>query len=507
MAIVNRTRRANERAQREDQEHYSTAPEAPSLTGERPGKEEEEVRFDPGLLPHSVATWAVDVAERMDGAPVVFAGTSALAALSAAIGRRVGVRPKLHDIWTVVPNLWGMLIAPPSVKKTPIYSEMFKPLVKAEIEEGKAYEEALREYDAEMLVYEAEMKAYKKKLEKGEREKSLPSRPEAPIKKRYLISDATVEKVAEIMIDNPHGLALVMDELSGFFSTLSKAGREGDRSFYLEAYNGDGGKNIDRIQRGSFYVPHVCASIFGTIQPDVIFNLVAAENSGGSGGDGLLQRFQLLAIVERSNFTPTDRAPNLTARDKYEELMHRLLYADPLEYGATEDLREKKDMPFYRFSTEANAVFNEWRTKLNKRKIEEEANPSFSSHLGKLESLFASLALILFYSDRVMGLTDKNEVPEDYARRALKLCSFFEGQARKLYDMERIKERREEAMDEKIIAKARELEDNGKLPMSRGDLSRHIRGARAEDVKRALKGLARYEGKKILSVRRASNVE
>jgi len=47
MAIVNRTRRANERAQREDQEHYSTAPEAPSLTGERPGKEEEEEAVSP----------------------------------------------------------------------------------------------------------------------------------------------------------------------------------------------------------------------------------------------------------------------------------------------------------------------------------------------------------------------------------------------------------------------------------------------------------------------------
>ncbi len=457
--------------------------------------------FNHELLPESVAPYVFDVADRMDKAPLSFAGVAALAALSAAIGRRVGVRPKLHDSWTVIPNLWGMLVAPPSIKKTPIQSEMLKPLTKAEIKENDIFLQELREYQEEQLVYEAELKEYKKKLAKGEREKSMPTPPKMPVRKRYIINDATIEKVAELMVDNPYGLMLVLDELSGFIKKFDKAGREGDRSFYLEAWNGDGGMNVDRIQRGSFYVPHVCASIFGTIQPDVVMNLVSGSTSGASGGDGFLQRFQLVSMVEKSNFEPVDRVPNYIAKEEYENTIHEVIYANPLEHGAKED-KYKEGVLFYRFSKEANAIFEKWRTSLHDR-VEKEAehNPALSSHLGKFPSFFASLALILFYTDRLRGVTLENDITEEYALRSLELCNFFEEQANLLYDMDSIKERKREALEEKILKKVQELQTLGELPISYGKLAEKIRGARAEDCRKALKGVAVEKDKKIFGLR------
>lgn len=44
-------------------------------------------------------------------------------------------------------------------------------------------------------------------------------------------------------------------------------GHENDREFYLESWSGKGDYDVDRIGRGSLFVPALCVSIFGSIQP------------------------------------------------------------------------------------------------------------------------------------------------------------------------------------------------------------------------------------------------
>ena len=44
------------------------------------------------------------------------------------------------------------------------------------------------------------------------------------------------------------------DEISGWFEVLERAGREGDRQFFLEAYSGASGHSYDRVGRGSLYI-------------------------------------------------------------------------------------------------------------------------------------------------------------------------------------------------------------------------------------------------------------
>ena len=48
------------------------------------------------------------------------------------------------------------------------------------------------------------------------------------------LNDPTVEKLRELLKDNPRGLLLIRDELSGLLRSFDKQGREGDREFYLE---------------------------------------------------------------------------------------------------------------------------------------------------------------------------------------------------------------------------------------------------------------------------------
>ena len=81
--------------------------------------------FEPDLLPDALRPWVMDVAERMQ-CPIDFPAIAAMTTLSASVGRLVGVKPKSKDDWTVVPNLWGMVVGRPGVMKTPAIQEMLK---------------------------------------------------------------------------------------------------------------------------------------------------------------------------------------------------------------------------------------------------------------------------------------------------------------------------------------------------------------------------------------------
>jgi putative DNA primase/helicase len=94
--------------------------------------------FIPGLLPPALRPWVMDIAERMQ-CPPDFTGAAAIVALGSAIGRRCGIRPKRHDDWTVVPNLWGAVIGRPGVLKSPAVEETLRPLRRLEAEAGEAH--------------------------------------------------------------------------------------------------------------------------------------------------------------------------------------------------------------------------------------------------------------------------------------------------------------------------------------------------------------------------------
>src|SRR4030095_6451295 len=72
---------------------------------------------------------------------------------------------------------------------------------------------------------------------------------------RFYTNDSTVEKLGALLNENPAGLLLIRDELAGWLRTLEKPGREGDREFFLEAWNGVGDFYVDRIGRGTLHIP------------------------------------------------------------------------------------------------------------------------------------------------------------------------------------------------------------------------------------------------------------
>lgn len=254
--------------------------------------------FDSALLPEPLRGWIIDVSERMQ-VPQDFPAVGAVVVAASLVGRKLGIHPKRHDDWLVVPNLWGGAVGKPAMLKSPALAEIMKPLERLAAEARETHEEAMDSYEAEAATHEALKAALKdevKKAAKASAKTGDPSQleeaiarqrdletPEKPAPKRYKSEDPTVEKLSELLRENPRGLLIHRDELSGWLRSLDKQGRESDRAFYLESWNGTGTFDVDRIGRGSLHVPALCVSILGGIQPGPLSSYVYEAARGGGG--------------------------------------------------------------------------------------------------------------------------------------------------------------------------------------------------------------------------------
>lgn len=390
--------------------------------------------FDSHLLPEALRPWIEDIADRMQ-CPPDFPAVGAMVGLSSVIGRQIGILPKKNDDWVVVPNLWGGVVGRSGVLKSPALREPLRPLDQLEATSRQRYEEELALHEADTLVADAQRKFAKDEVRRVIKNKNsnprevalaaLGESPDPPKRRRYVVNDTTVEKLGEILNANPRGCLLFRDELVGFLKTLDKDGREGDRAFYLESWNGDGTYSYDRIGRGTIFIEAACVSILGGIQPGPLASYVAKSARGGTDDDGLLQRFQLLVWPDISGeWRNEDVCPNQAARANAFSVYHCLDKIDADHIGA----RDHGSVPCLRFEPAAQDVFDEFRGELEIRLRNEEEHPMMESHLAKYRSLVPSLALAIHLADNLVG-----PVSIDALGRACAWAEYLESHARRVY--------------------------------------------------------------------------
>jgi putative DNA primase/helicase len=403
--------------------------------------------LDPSMIPAPFRGWLMDIARR-GSFPPEYPAAAALVALAALVGKKVGIRPKRHDDWLVVPNLWGAAVGPPSIQKSPPTEEALRPLHRLAREAKEAHNAARAEFEAHKLVAKAKSKAAKDALERAAKAAKDPKKPQPPDElrrlareavaaeeaeepplKRYITNDATVEKLGEILAQNPTGVLLFRDELSGWLRTLEKQGHEADRGFYLEAWNGTGSFVYDRIGRGTLFIPSVCVSVFGTIQPGPLARYVRAATADGN--DGLMQRFQILFYPNPpGEWLNIDRYPDTEAKNRAYKVFKDLDGLDAAAIGAETDA--ERNIPFRRFAGDAQDFFDGWRADLENRLRSDADTPLMQTHLGKYRSLMPSLAL-LFHLVEVVDGTAQGPVTLRSAQAAAAWCDLLEAHARRVY--------------------------------------------------------------------------
>jgi hypothetical protein len=379
-------------------------------------------QFDLELMPESFRPLVKDVAERMQ-VPMDFPAVAAIATLAGVTNRRALIQPKRNDdSWTVVPNLWGGIVAPPGMLKSPVIASMTQPAraIEKEWRDECASEE--QTHLAAQELQEERVKVWKAQIQSAIKSgKEMPVRPEfslaAPVLRRLITSDGTFESLHRVLSENPAGLFVLRDELTGWLAGLDRQGREQERAFYLECWNGDSAFTVDRIARGTVHVPHACISLFGGIQPARWRDYLADSLRDGPGNDGLIQRFQLLVWPDvPTGWKYIDRKPDMDALEHAARVYRRIAAMD-----SANPLRLQFDAP-------AQTLFEQWITDLERRNRGEEIPPAIQAHLAKYRSLMPSLALLFALADGCMDC-----IPLSQTRLACDWCDYLETHARRVY--------------------------------------------------------------------------
>ena len=388
-------------------------------------------KLTPDMLPISLRAMVEDIAARMQ-VPLDFPAVVAVQTLAGVVGRRAFIQPKRHDTsFRVTPNLWGGIVAPPSSMKSPVIKAVTGAVLDLEGEWLQEHTAAKEAFDLQSGLDELTKDAWKAGVKRAMRDGEVPppvpaTIGAAPVQKRLITSDATFEALHTMMSANPAGIFLLKDELTGWFAGLERQGREQERGFALEAWNGDGSYTVDRVGRGSIHVPHTCLSIFGGIQPSRLRAYLSDALSGGPSNDGLMQRFQLLIWPDmpEGDWVQVDRAPNAAALNKAGAIYRRLALMG-------------SDTPLgFRFDAQAQELYTEWITVLENRLRKPGLGEVMQAHLGKYRSLMPSLGLLFALADG-----ESERVTLHHAKLAAQWCEYLETHARRVYSSQASPER------------------------------------------------------------------
>lgn len=399
------------------------------------------------LLPQVLRRWLLDISERMQ-VPLELAATPALVGLASVVGRRAGIHPKQKDTWLVVPNLWGGVIASPGRLKSPTLAEALRPVRRLAALAREEHERQALETETRLSILKTQETATRNRLRKafeGRKSQGEPGELEERLRRvhqeirelerglverRYVVNDATVEKLGELLALHPLGLLLERDELAGWLRSLEREDRKGDREFFLEAWNGTNPYTYDRIGRGTIHISALCLSIVGGIQPTKLARFVSEALDGGYAADGLLQRFQLLVWPEDDgHWELVDRSPDAEALETVCGVVSALDTLDLGDQGGA-----LGTLPTLRFAEDAQQLFYDWLSNLEGRlrSSEVQRTPAFEGHLSKYRSLMPSLAL-LFHLVETVERGPVGAVSLEATKRAADWCDYLELHARKVY--------------------------------------------------------------------------
>jgi hypothetical protein len=355
--------------------------------------------------PDALWPFVVDTSERMgvDRASVELA---CLVTCSSVITDDWHLQPKRFDYtWTEQARLWGLILGPPSILKTPVIYACTKPIDKLEAEARENYKTEKR---AHRIAHDA--------WRKTDGSTPEPTPPKLP---RYLVENASMEAFSEILRDDDEAKMFApakkvlsrQDEMSEFVANLDKynsTGRSGgDQGAYCRLYNG-GRFSLDRIIRGNF-ATNWSAGFIGGVQPGPIQRIAKSASE-----DGMLQRFAF--SVPGHQGPGVDRAPDSVALDRYHALIPALAATHPPSNVSRRDSAIVFHEAAHRHREAINALARAMA-----------ALPDTSNRLkaafGKWPGLFARLCLTFHMIDLVDGKLSGTErpymqvIPEKTARK------------------------------------------------------------------------------------------
>ncbi|HXP99350.1 MAG TPA: DUF3987 domain-containing protein, partial [Solirubrobacteraceae bacterium] len=322
--------------------------------------------FEAAELPEELATYP-ELYARQTGIDACIALTAAVVSAAAAVPDQIQVCADSSSEWFAQPRLWLLVIGAPGAGKSPAQRAMLDPLWKLHSELDAQWRAAVR---------------------------VLPEEEPKPPRPRVVVGDATLEALSDVLVDNPRGILVASDEFDSWIGQLDRyrtGGVSGDRGEWLRLFDG-GPHQVERVKRGSLFVPNWGASILTATTPAAMRRLTRHLPE-----DGLLQRF--IVVLAGRQSVPTrqpERAQIEAERARYTQTLRRLWCMVPRAHNGVVPM-----------SPSALERFGAWRTE--NAELQEalgSLDPALEAHVAKYPTLALRLALT-FHCARIANLPDE----------------------------------------------------------------------------------------------------
>lgn len=239
--------------------------------------------------------------------------------MSGAIGNTIRVSPKTG--WRTPPFLWAAVVKETGYGQSPAQDAILRPV------------RLLQAKDSDR--YKSDLKAHREAMKKAEKDDVGQSFTE-PRATRKLVSNITIEALADVFEQDGRGTILDKDELSGFVSSFNQYKAHGgdDRQVWLNLFNCEP-LTLDRKSGGSRFIRNTGIAIIGGIQSKILPSVFSER----AFDDGLLPRFLLLR-AEKKTVKFNRQGISDRDRDGWENLVERC-YEIPCELDEYGFIRPK----------------------------------------------------------------------------------------------------------------------------------------------------------------------
>lgn len=393
-----------------------TAPSPPPSMRFRP--------FPVEVLPEPVRSYVAEGARAL-GCDPCYLALPLLAGLAAAIGNTH--RIMLKRSWTEPAILWAVIVAESGTVKSPVMELALRCVRARQHRAMKDHADRMTGWESEHARWDIEYAAWRKAGLKGGAIAEPPAEPAKPICPRTWTDDVTTEALVVRLQENPRGLLMARDELSGWFNFDRYAGGKGggDAAKWLEVF---GGRSlvVDRKTSGTEYVPRASVSIAGCIPPETLRRALGKEHRDS----GLAARI-LFAHPPRMPKRWTDDEVSEQTEAALGALFERLYELEP---GTDDDGDPEPHL--VRLSPEAKAA---WVRFVNEHGADQaERVGDEAAAWAKLEGYAARLALVIHLTRVAAGdpsLLDPELVDAESIAAGVALVRWFAHEVERVYSV------------------------------------------------------------------------
>jgi hypothetical protein len=374
--------------------------------------------FPVDQLPSVIGEYVQEVATAI-GCDESFIALPILACVARAIGNSRVIR--LKNGWNEPAIVWAAIVGKSGTHKTPALLSATHFLNQRQQKEIERFEAAEEIYARDLANYEREFALWKRS--KGDT--PPPEKPKEPFLKRFVVSDITIEAMADRLAKQFDGVLVVRDELAGWVNGIGeyKGAKSSDNGHWLATWSA-APMTVDRKtgERKTLYIPRAAVSVVGGIQPGVLRTAMGKEHMQ----DGMCARL-LLAMPDGRKVQWTERTVSFGTSQLLAEMFDRLIGLEP----AWDD--EGRDVPYVLGLTpEAKTA---WVDYYNRHRDEQVGlDGDLAAAWSKLEAYTARFALLFQLCSWASGdEVSDTEIDEVSMRAAIAVSDWFGREARRVY--------------------------------------------------------------------------